>query len=383
MEIEKVQEEFKKLYGKEGKEYFSPGRVNLIGEHVDYNGGYVFPCALSFGTFGVAAKRDDDILNFASTDFDFKVTCKLNDLSYKKEDNWANYLKGIFVEMQKLGAKLSGMDILISGNIPNGSGLSSSSSIELLMSVILNDMYDLKISKVDMALLSQRVENNYMGVNSGIMDQFSISLGKKNNAILIDCKTLDYEYVPLELGDYKLIIGNTKKRRELADSKYNERRAECDKALEYLHQKFNVEFLRDISPEDFEKNKDLIKEENVLKRATHVIYEIKRTLEAVKALKASELEKFGALMIESHNSLRDLYEVTGIELDTLVEESLKIKGVLGSRMTGAGFGGCTVSIVPSNMIEEFKATVGKAYKEKIGYDAEFYVADVGDGASVL
>lgn len=385
MELPEVQKIFKNMFGDNGEiaSFHSPGRVNLIGEHTDYNGGYVFPCALSFGTYGVARKRSDTILNFASTNINLKVSCSLDDLAYKKEHDWANYLKGVAVEFKKLGHKLGGMDILISGNIPNGSGLSSSASIELLMSVILNSLFDCKIDMVEMVKLSQRAENQYVGVNCGIMDQFAIGMGRKDNAILLDCMNLNYEYVPAELGDHKLIIANTNKRRGLTDSKYNERRAECDKAVEFLNQKLDIKLLADITPDQFQQYKYLITDTIVSKRAEHVIYEIKRTLDAVEALRGGDIVKLGQLMIQSHNSLRDLYEVTGKELDTLVTEALNVEGTVGSRMTGAGFGGCTVSVVKSERVEAFIEKVGLAYTEKIGYSPSFYIAEIGDGAKQI
>lgn len=382
MELPEVQESFKKMFGANGEivSFHSPGRVNLIGEHTDYNGGYVFPCALSFGTYGVARKRSDAVLNFASANMNLKVSCSLDDLAYKEEHDWANYLKGVAIEFKKLGHELGGMDILISGNIPNGAGLSSSASIELLMSVILNNLYNCNIDMVEMVKLSQRAENQYIGVNCGIMDQFAIGMGKKDNAILLDCMNLKYEYVPAELGDHKLIIANTNKCRGLTDSKYNERRAECDKAVEFLNKELDIKLLADIRPDQFRQYKHLITDPIVSKRAEHVVYEIKRTLDAVEALRAGDIAQFGRLMIQSHNSLRDLYEVTGIELDTLVAEALNVEGTIGSRMTGAGFGGCTVSVVKSEFVDAFIEKVDLAYTRKIGYSPSFYIAEIGDGA---
>lgn len=372
--------EFKNIYGHTNNilEYLSPGRVNLIGEHVDYNGGPVFPCAINFGTTGLFSKRDDNKLNFASLNFDTKVNIDTNSLDFKKEHDWANFLKGVCVKFLEQGKKIGGLDILIYGNIPGG-GLSSSASIEVLMAYALNDIFDCGFSNIDLIKLTQKVENDYIGVNSGIMDQFAICMGKKDKAILLNCDTLDYEYMPLVLDGYKIIISNTNKKRTLSESKYNERRAECEKAVLYLNQKLNIKLLSEISVSNFEIYKYLIEDETALKRAAHVIYEIKRTNDATIALKNNDLKAFGDLMIQSHNSLRDLYEVSCIELDTLVEESLKINGVLGSRMTGAGFGGCTVSIVKDECIDNFIATVGKNYKSKICYDASFYIAYAANG----
>ncbi|MDR2903269.1 MAG: galactokinase [Clostridiales bacterium] len=385
MEIQQVQQKFEEIYGAGGEilSFHSPGRVNLIGEHTDYNGGAVFPCALSFGTYGVARKRADNTLNFASTNMDLRVSCTLDDIDFKEEHDWANYLKGVIVEFQKLVATLGGLDILISGNIPNGAGLSSSASVEVLMSVILKTFFAFDIDTVDMVKLSQRAENQYIGVNCGIMDQFAIGMGKQEHAILLDCASLKYEYVPAKLGDHKLIIANTNKRRGLADSKYNERRSECDKAVEFLNKELSIKLLADITPEQFEQYKYLITDPVVLKRAEHVIYEIKRTLDAVDTLKAGDIAQFGQLMIGSHNSLRDLYEVTGIELDTLVAAALEAPGTVGSRMTGAGFGGCTVSVVKSECVDDFIKQVDAAYTEKIGYRPSFYIAEIGDGTKQI
>lgn len=372
--------EFKNVYGHTNNvlEYLSPGRVNLIGEHVDYNGGPVFPCAINFGTTGLFSKRDDNKLNFVSLNFDTRVNIDTNNLDFKKEHDWANFLKGVCVKFLEQGKKIGGLDILIYGNIPGG-GLSSSASIEVLMAYALNDIFDCGFSNIDLVKLTQKVENDYIGVNSGIMDQFAICMGKKDKAILLNCDTLDYEYMPLVLDGYKIIISNTNKKRTLAESKYNERRAECEKAILYINQKLNIKLLAELSVSDFEIYKYLIEDETVLKRVAHVIYEIKRTNDATIALKNNDLKAFGDLMIQSHNSLRDLYDVSCIELDTLVEESLKMPGVLGSRMTGAGFGGCTVSIVKDECIDNFISTVGKNYKSKINYDASFYIAYATNG----
>ncbi len=385
MDFKKLIKIFEKVYGDSHgiSTFFSPGRVNLIGEHVDYNGGFVFPCALSLGTFGIARKRSDDILNFYSTNFEDPITCSINNLKYEKEHYWSNYLKGVIYEFQKLGFNLCGMDILISGNLPNGAGLSSSASVELLTSIICKELFSCDIDMIDLVKLSQMAENKFIGVNCGIMDQFAVGMGKKDNAILLNCADLKYEYVPVVLNGYTLIISNTNKRRGLSDSKYNERRDQCNEAVKNLNKELNIENLSQISAEQFEKYKYLIEDPVVLKRATHVIYEIKRTLSAVEKLKNNEIKDFGKLMIDSHNSLRDLYEVSGIELDTLVEEALKSTGVLGSRMTGAGFGGCTVSIVKDECVEEFKKSVEKGYTDKIGYPPSFYTALIGDGAKKI
>lgn len=385
MELKEVKSKFLEVFGAENGEneirsYHSPGRVNLIGEHTDYNGGYVFPCALSFGTYAVARKRNDSIMKFASTNFDLKVEVDLNDNKYVKEHDWTNYTKGVVDQFVKNGSNISGFEVMFSGNIPNGAGLSSSASLELAMSVVLNDLFDLNYSMIDMVKLSQKAENEFVGLNCGIMDQFAVGMGKKDNAMFLNCLSLEYEYAPVVLNGAKIVIANSHKRRGLADSKYNERRSECEKAVEDLKKIMNIECLADVSVEEFEKNKLTIESEVCRKRAEHVVYEDDRTLKAVKMLQEGKIDEFGKLMNASHDSLRDLYEVTGLELDTLVEEARKIEGTIGSRMTGAGFGGCTVSIVKDDYIDKFIDEVGKNYKAKTGLTAEFYVAEIGDGA---
>lgn len=385
MELKQVKSKFLEVFGAENGEneirsYHSPGRVNLIGEHTDYNGGYVFPCALSFGTYAVARKRNDSIMKFASTNFDLKVEVDLNDNKYVKEHDWTNYTKGVVDQFVKNGSNISGFEVMFSGNIPNGAGLSSSASLELAMSVVLNDLFDLNYSMIDMVKLSQKAENEFVGLNCGIMDQFAVGMGKKDNAMFLNCRNLEYEYAPVVLNGAKIVIANSHKRRGLADSKYNERRSECEKAVEDLKKVMNIECLADVSVEEFEKNKLTIENEICRKRAEHVVYEDDRTLKAVKMLQEGKIDEFGKLMNASHDSLRDLYEVTGLELDTLVEEARKIEGTIGSRMTGAGFGGCTVSIVKDDYIDKFIDEIGKNYKAKTGLTAEFYVAEIGDGA---
>lgn len=386
MELIQLQKEFIKVFGDSNQQmqsFHSPGRVNLIGEHTDYNGGYVFPCALSFGTYAVARKRDDGQISFASTNFDLKVEINLTDIVYDKSHDWANYAKGVVDQFIKLGHKISGFDVMFSGNIPNGAGLSSSASLELAMSVVLNELFELNMDRLTMVKLSQNAENQFVGMNCGIMDQFAVGMGKKDNAIFLNCATLQYEYAPVILNGSKIVIANTNKKRRLADSKYNERRAQCEEAVEDLRQALNITCLAEVSVEAFEENKHLIKDPIVCKRAQHVVYEDYRTLEAVKLLKAGDISGFGKLMNESHDSLKDLYEVTGQELDTLVLEARKISGTIGSRMTGAGFGGCTVNIVKESAIDEFIRTVGENYTAKTGLVADFYIAEIGDGAKRL
>lgn len=374
----------KKVFGEKEncKTFFSPGRVNLIGEHTDYNGGNVFPCALSFGTYGVISLRNDKKVRMYSSNFEDIgiIEFDLDNISYEKSHDWVNYPKGVIDVMKKHGYDINiGFDIAVYGNIPNGAGLSSSASLELLIAVMMDNLFELKIDRVDLVKFSQEAENKFVGVNCGIMDQFAIGMGKKNNAILLDCNTLKYNYCPVELKDEILVIANTNKRRGLADSKYNERRSECEQALEELKTKLNINSLGELSIEDFENNKNLIDSEIRIKRAKHAVYENQRTLMAKEALAKNDLSTFGKLMNESHISLRDDYEVTGIELDTLVELAWNHEATIGARMTGAGFGGCTVALVKKDRAQDFIEKVGQGYKEKIGYEASFYIANIGDG----
>jgi galactokinase len=385
---EKLLEKFREVFGAEGeiRLYFAPGRVNLIGEHTDYNGGHVFPCALTIGTYGVVRKRTDNRLRFYSMNFE-QLGVLESDLDNLKPDpaaDWTNYPKGVIWAFGEKGMKISqGMDLMLFGNIPNGSGLSSSASVEVLTGYILKDWYGCEVTNQDIALIGQYSENNFNGVNCGIMDQFAIAMGKKGHAIFLDTATLEYTYAPLELDDAKIVISCSNKKRGLGDSKYNERRAECEKALEEIQQFAGVSSLGELTEEEFEKFKSAIQDEDRKKRAKHAVYENRRTIHAVEALKNNDVATFGKLMNDSHVSLRDDYEVTGVELDTLAEEAWKIPGVIGSRMTGAGFGGCSVSIVKDDAVDTFIEQVGKAYKEKIGYAADFYVVEIGDGPARL
>lgn len=379
-----VEAKFKEIFGTEGrlKTYFAPGRVNLIGEHTDYNGGHVFPCTLTMGTYATVREREDNILNFYSINFDELgiISSSIENLVYNENDNWTSYPKGVIWALKDEGYNIDhGFDIVYYGTIPNGAGLSSSASIEVLTAYLLKDMFKLDIDNIKIALISQKAENKYVGVNCGIMDQFVIANGKKDNAVFLDTATLEFQYAPINMQNEKIVIMNTNKKRGLGDSKYNARRAECEMALEELQQGgLNIKALGELTEEEFEANKGLIKDEIRQKRAKHAVYENQRTLKAVEALQNNNLELFGELMVESHNSLRDDYEVTGEELDTLVEEALKQKGVVGARMTGAGFGGCAVSIVKANCVNKFIKSVEQGYREKIGYYPEFYVVEIGD-----
>ena len=384
--IKSLIEDFKNLYKYNGevKVFFSPGRVNLIGEHTDYNGGFVFPCALDFGTYAVAVKRDDKNFRMYSKNFENLgvIEFSLDKLVNEPQDDWANYPKGVIKAFLEAGFDInSGFDVLFYGNIPNGAGLSSSASIELATSVILKDLFKLDVDMVDMVKLSQKAENKFIGVNCGIMDQFAIGMGKKDNSILLDWNTLNYQYAPVVLKGASIVIANTNKKRGLADSKYNERRGACEAAVKVLNEKgINIKYLGELSVERFNEIKHLITDEEQLKRATHAVSENERTKLAVEKLNAGDIEAFGQLMNQSHISLRDDYEVTGFELDSLVEAEWEAKGVIGARMTGAGFGGCTVSIVKDEFIEEFKKSVGEKYTAKTGLVADFYVAKIGDGS---
>ena len=382
-------EKFGKVFGTvEGvKSYFAPGRVNLIGEHTDYNGGHVFPCALTIGTYAVVKKRTDRKLRFYSLNFENLgvLESSLDDLVYKKEADWTNYPKGVMWTFIQKGYELTnGFDILLYGNIPNGSGLSSSASVEVVIGYMLKDMFGFEdLSLIDIALIGQFAENNFNGVNCGIMDQFAIAMGKKDHAIFLDTSNLEYTYAPIKLKGSKIVIASSNKRRGLGDSKYNERREECETALAELQNVKDIKSLGELSIEEFERIKDHIKDETRRKRAKHAVYENQRTIQAVEALNRNDIATFGTLMNESHISLRDDYEVTGKELDTLVEAAWEEQGVIGSRMTGAGFGGCTVSIIKEEHVDDFIKNVGKKYKDVIGYAADFYVVDVGTGVTLI
>jgi len=383
---------FKEVYNdNEGVQvYFAPGRVNLIGEHTDYNGGHVFPCALEIGTYGAARLRSDRTLRFYSVNFPEKgiISSSLDEilssdeLNIHRKNEWADYPIGVlwaFARHTYMPRIDRGMDILFWGDIPNGSGLSSSASIEVLTAYIAKDLFNIDISLKDISLLCQYAENKYVGVNCGIMDQFASAMGKKDHAIFLDTSTLEYEYAPLNLEGKKIIIANSNKRRGLNESKYNERRSECEEALRRLQSVLDIKTLGDLSGEQFDAHKDVIKDEILIRRARHAVYENQRTMEAFAALLSGDMNKFGNLMKESHISLRDDYEVTGLHLDTLYEAAVMQEGVIGARMTGAGFGGCTVNIVNEDCVDSFIENVGRIYKEKTGLKADFYAVNSGDG----
>lgn len=386
--LEKLRTEFEKKFGKleDVRTYFAPGRVNLIGEHTDYNGGHVFPCALTLGTYGVARKREDKKLRFYSVNFENLgiIESNLDDLTPSKEAGWTNYPKGVMWAFEGRGFKLPcGLDILIYGNIPNGSGLSSSASLEVLTGVILKDMFGFDVSMVEIAQIGQYSENNFNGCNCGIMDQFASAMGKKDNAIFLDTNTLEFEYAPVVLEDAKIVIINSKVKHSLVDSAYNDRRNECETALKELQEVVDIKTLGDLTEAEFEAHKDAIKSEIRQKRAKHAVYENQRAIKAVAALKENDVETFGKLMNASHVSLRDDYEVSCEEIDILVDLAWATDGVVGSRITGGGFGGCTVSIVKNDAVDTFVETIGAKYEEAVGHKAEFYVVDIGNGAGVL
>ena len=386
---EKLMETFQNLFGADGdiRTYFAPGRVNLIGEHTDYNGGHVFPCALTLGTYAVARKRDDRVLRFYSENFASLgvIETSLDDLVPDEKADWTNYPKGVMWTFEKRGYKLpQGMDIAIYGDIPNGSGLSSSASLEVLTGIVLKDMFGFdEITMPEIAQIGQYSENNFNGCNCGIMDQFASAMGKKDNAIFLDTNTLEYEYAPVVLPDAKIVITNSKVKHSLVDSAYNDRRSECETALEELKSEMPIATLGDLTEAEFEAHKDTIKDPVRQLRAKHAVYENQRTIRAVAALKANNIEEFGKLMNESHISLKNDYEVSCEEIDILVDLAWEIPGVIGSRITGGGFGGCTVSIVKNDAVDTFIEKVGNGYKEQTGNTAEFYVVEVGDGAHRL
>ena len=387
LSIQQLRSDFATVFGTEADHtFFSPGRINLIGEHTDYNGGHVFPAAISLGTYGAARKRDDNLLRFYSANFEDKgiIEVPLENLHFEKAHNWTNYPKGVLHFLQKAGHVIDkGMDVYVFGNIPNGSGLSSSASLELLTGIIAERLFDLKLERLDLVKIGKQTENEFIGVNSGIMDQFAIGMGADQRAIYLDTNTLEYDLVPLDLKDNVVVIMNTNKRRELADSKYNERRAECEKAVEELKQKLSIATLGELNEWDFDEYSYLIQDENRLKRARHAVLENQRTLQAQAALQAGNLEKFGRLMNASHVSLEHDYEVTGLELDTLAHTAWEQEGVLGARMTGAGFGGCAIALVRKDAVEAFQKNVGQKYEEVVGYAPSFYIAEIAGGSRVL
>lgn len=387
MIVENLKRKFKDLYHEDSTlSFFAPGRINLIGEHIDYSGGLVFPCAITFGTYAVLNPRDDRKIRLCSLDFEEQGVYEfdLDHLVYDEKDDWTNYIKGIFVFLEKDGYKINkGFDILFQGNIPNGAGLSSSASIEVLTALIVDHLNELQVPKLDLVKLTQRSENEFVGVQCGIMDQFAIAMGEENKAILLNTDSLVYDLVPLDLEDNVIVIMNTNKRRGLSDSAYNERREQCDKALEILNTVKVEKYLCDHTLDTLNENMDLFEDNLVFLRARHAISENLRTKAAAQVLKDGDLKAFGKLMNESHASLRDDYDVTKIELDTIVAAAQKQDGVLGARVTGAGFGGCALAIVNKDKVDSFLEKVQEEYTDKIGYAADFYIATAGQGAGQI
>ncbi len=383
--IEKVMEEFRTRFGSEGdiRGYFAPGRVNLIGEHTDYNGGHVFPCALDMGHYAVARKRNDRKIRWFCTTFpDSGVQeADIKDLAPNDNGLWYDYQQGVLWAFEQNGYQIPyGYDMVMAGDMPAGAGLSASASIEMIAAIILKDLIEVPISQVDCARMGQYSENKYNGMNCGIMDQFASAMGKKDCAIFLDTATLKYDYVPLNLSHEKIVITNSNVKHSLAGSAYNDRRRDSENALEELQTVIDIKTLGDLDGETFEEKKGVITDPICRKRARHAVYENLRTIAAVDYLKNGDLKAFGKLMHDSHVSLRDDYEVSCKELDILSEEAWKIPGVIGSRMTGGGFGGCTVSIVENDAVEEFKEKISAVYSEKTGLKADFYIADASDGA---
>jgi galactokinase len=386
MDVDELKKNFIARYGgtAQGLEvFFAPGRINLIGEHTDYNNGYVLPCAINFGTYLLARPNDEKMVRLASENFDFTTQISIEKPMARHHDHWVNYPLGVYNEFAQRKVKVQGADLLYYGNIPNGAGLSSSASIEVATAVMLNDQARADLPMMELVKLSQQAENQFVGLNCGIMDQFAVGFGKKDHALFLEIATMKYEPVPLKLADYRIIVANTNKRRGLADSKYNERVKECRKAVEYLRQVRPINFLSDMSFPEFVSVKHLIPETTIRKRARHILSENQRVLDAVAALRHGDLPLLGQLMNASHNSLRYDYEVTGAELDALAEAARRTPGVLGSRMTGAGFGGCTISLVQKDTIANFKESVAQQYHQATGLQAEFYETEPGDGARKL
>jgi len=382
MEVSELKRSFKEAFGLEADAvYFSPGRVNLIGEHTDYNGGFVFPCALSFGTYLLIRKNGEKFVQFCSLNQPEVVKVTLDKLTERLEKSWANYPLGVFAQFVKRGYTFEqGFDIMIWGDVPNGAGLSSSAALEVVTAYALNDQLGTGLNRTELAKIGQKAEHEFALVNCGIMDQFASANGKKDHAIFLNCDTLDFELVPVKLDGVKVVISNTHSPHKLDSGAYNQRVAECKKAVEQLNTVRSIKYLAELTESEFEKIENAITDPVAHKRARHVVGEVQRTTDAVKALKEGDIELFGKLMNASHVSLRDDYEVTGPELDTMAEEAWKIEGVIGSRMTGGGFGGCTVSLVKDEAIEEFKEKVGKAYEAKINIKPDFYIAEIGNGA---
>ncbi|NLY20362.1 MAG: galactokinase [Tissierellia bacterium] len=383
--LNNLRNEFKNVFGSGGTIFFAPSRINIIGEHIDYNGGKVMPAAIEIGTYGIAKPNELGLLRLKSLNINGEGEISLDDLEYDESRDWMNYVVGMVKFIREAGHKVSGLDIIVWGNIPNGSGLSSSASLEMLIGEMVNHLFNSdEISKVELIKLGVKTENEYINVNSGVMDQFAIRMGKEGNAILLDTHTLEYNYIPMELGDYTFVIMNTNKRRELKDSKYNERRAECETGLEILQKYIEIENLCDIRVDDnTEELLSKIEDEIIRNRVRHVVFENDRVYEMVKAMKENDIGRIGDILNRSHNSLKDLYEVSGFELDSIVSSALKSNYTVGARMTGAGFGGCAIALVESDYIEEFIESTSKLYEDLTGISGEFFTSKIDDGPRVL
>ena len=383
MKREELLKGFKEQFGYEGERvFFSPGRINLIGEHTDYNGGKVFPCAITMGTYGVVKERTDKEVHAFSGNFPEKgkLVFNIETINYKKEDNWTNYVKGMIKYIQeKTGDLPHGFDLYVYGTIPTGASLSSSASLELLSGVIVRELYGLSIPQLDLVKMGMRTENEFLGLNSGILDQFAIGMGKEGHAMLLDTTSLEYEQIPLVLPQHKIIIMNSMTQRELVDSEYNTRREQCESALKELQTALDIQSLGDLTEEGFEENKHVISNDVWLRRAKHAVYESARTERAAEVLKKNDLKTFGQYMDESHVSLHEDYEVTVEATDLLPRLAWEEQGTVGARMTGGGFGGCCIAIVENEYVDRFIENVGKGFKEKIGHEAEFYIAETSDG----
>ena len=383
--LNNLRNEFKNVFGSGGTIFFAPSRINIIGEHIDYNGGKVMPAAIEIGTYGIAKPNELGLLRLKSLNINGEGEISLDDLEYDESRDWMNYVVGMVKFIREAGHKVSGLDIIVWGNIPNGSGLSSSASLEMLIGEMVNHIFNNdEISKVELIKLGVKTENEYINVNSGVMDQFAIRMGKEGNAILLDTHTLEYNYIPMELGDYTFVIMNTNKRRELKDSKYNERRAECETGLEILQKYIEIENLCDIRVDDnTEELLSKIEDEIIRNRVRHVVFENDRAYETVKAMEEKDIGRMGDILNRSHNSLKDLYEVSGFELDSIVSSALKSNYTVGARMTGAGFGGCAIALVESDYIEEFIENTSKLYEDLTGISGEFFTSKIDDGPRVL
>ncbi len=383
MKLNELKSAYEAAYQKSATDiFFSPGRVNLIGEHTDYNGGFVFPCALSFGTYLLISPNSEQKINFRSLNMEAVYSLELTQLTSPLPDKaWANYPLGVFAQFIKRGVVITqGYDILFWGNVPAGAGLSSSAAMEVVTAFAFNELLGTGYDRTELAKIGQAAEHEFAGVMCGIMDQFASAQGQKDHAIYLNCDTLEFDLVPVKLEGIKVVVSNTHSPHHLDSGAYNDRVRQCQLAVQQISAVRPIKNLAELSQADFNQVEHTITDEVALRRARHVVGEVQRTKDAVEALQQGNIEKFGELMTQSHISLRDDYEVTGLQLDSLAEAAWKVDGVLGSRMTGGGFGGCTVSLVRDEAIPTFIEQVGAEYTEKTGLKADFYIAEIGDGA---